>query len=247
MAAKANVYEVFDSIQGEGPYVGTRQVFVRFQGCPLTCVYCDSTSAKLLESAPQVTCNATRSLRNPVSAKDLTKLVESLWNPSTKYLSLTGGEPLLHTDFVLELAGEFFGPLYLETNGMFSREAQRLKHAVHVAACDIKLPEHRATATYDLLLREELRTIECFHNSQAHVFVKVVVLKETSSETIELVAQRLATIDNNLLLVLQPVTPHSKILPPEDNDRLFRLMDAAAAHLNQVRVIPQMHRILGIA
>jgi organic radical activating enzyme len=24
-------------------------------------------------------------------------------------------------------------------------------------------------------------------------------------------------------------------------------MDAAAAHLNQVRVIPQMHRILGIA
>ena len=99
----------------------------------------------------------------------------------------------------------------LETNGMFSREAQRLKQAVHVAACDIKLPEHRATATYDLLLREELRTIECFHNSQAHVFVKVVVLKETSSETIELVAQRLATIDNNLLLVLQPVTPLSKL------------------------------------
>ena len=65
MPAKANVYEVFDSIQGEGPYVGTRQVFVRFQGCPLTCVYCDSTSAKLLESAHQVTSNAMRCLKEP--------------------------------------------------------------------------------------------------------------------------------------------------------------------------------------
>jgi organic radical activating enzyme len=187
-----------------------------------------------------------RSFQNPVSAKDLAKLVESLWNPAIKYLSLTGGEPLLHTEFILELADEFFGPLYLETNAMFSREAQRLKHAVHVAACDVKLPEHRATATYDLLLREELRTIECFHNSQAHAFAKVVVLKETLSETIELVAQRLATIDNNLLLVLQPVTPLFKTLSP-DNSQLLRLMDAAAVHLNQVRVIPQMHRLLGIA
>ena len=246
MTTKANVYEVFDSIQGEGPYVGTRQVFVRFQGCPLTCVYCDSTSARPFESARRVTCNAMRSFQNPVSAKDLAKLVESLWNPAIKYLSLTGGEPLLHTEFILELADEFFGPLYLETNAMFSREAQRLKHAVHVAACDVKLPEHRATATYDLLLREELRTIECFHNSQAHAFAKVVVLKETLSETIELVAQRLATIDNNLLLVLQPVTPLFKTLSP-DNSQLLRLMDAAAVHLNQVRVIPQMHRLLGIA
>jgi organic radical activating enzyme len=117
---------------------------------------------------------------------------------------------------------------------------------VHIAACDIKLPEHRATATYELLLREELRTIECFHNSQASVFAKVVVLNETMSETIELVAQRLAAIDNNLLLVLQPVTPIFQAEPP-DNSQLFRLMDAAAAYLNQVRVIPQMHGLLGIA
>jgi organic radical activating enzyme len=246
MVAKANVYEVFNSIQGEGPYVGTRQVFVRFQGCPLTCVYCDSKSAKPLESVHQVKCNATRSLKNPVSAKDLAELVESFWTPATQHLSLTGGEPLLHTEFILELAQEFCRPLYLETNAMFSRDAQQLKHAVHIAACDIKLPEHAATTTYDLLLREELRTIECFHNSQAYVFAKVVVLKETLSETIELVAQRLAAIDDDLLLVLQPVTPLFPAVPP-DNGQLFRLLDVAAAYLNQVRVIPQMHRLLGIA
>lgn len=185
MAAKANVNEVFNSIQGEGPYAGTRQVFVRFQGCPLSCVYCDSTSAKPFQSAREVTCNSTRRLYNPVSTKDLTELVESLWTPSTQHLSLTGGEPLLHAKFILELAQEFSVPLYLETNAMFSRDAQKLKNVVQIAACDIKLPEHRATATYDLLLNEELRTVKCFHNSPAYVFAKVVVLEETSSEMVE--------------------------------------------------------------
>ncbi|MCJ7639732.1 MAG: 7-carboxy-7-deazaguanine synthase QueE [Euryarchaeota archaeon] len=246
MAAKAHVNEVFNSIQGEGPYAGTRQVFVRFQGCPLSCVYCDSTSAKPFQSAREVTCSSTRTLRNPVSTKDLTELVESLWTTSTQHLSLTGGEPLLHTNFILELAQEFSVPLYLETNAMFSRDAQQLKNVVHIAACDIKLPEHRATATYNLLLNEELRTVKCFHNSPAYVFAKVVVLKETSSEMIELVAQHLSTIDNNLLLVLQPVTPMSQTAQP-DNSQLLRLMDIAAAHLNRVRVIPQMHVQLGIA
>ncbi len=245
MADKANVNEVYNSIQGEGPYAGTRQVFVRFQGCPLSCVYCDSMSARPYQSAHQVASNFTRVLRNPVSIKDLAELVESLWTPSTQHLSLTGGEPLLHTKFILELAQELCVPLYLETNAMFSREAQKLKHAVHIVACDIKLPEHRATATYDVLLSEELRTVKCFCNSPAHVFVKVVVLKETSNEMIELVAQKLAAIDNNLLLVLQPVTPIFQTAQPE-NSQLLQLMDAAAAYLNRVRVIPQMQVQLGI-
>jgi hypothetical protein len=99
-------------------------------------------------------------------------------------------------------------PLYLETNAMFSHEAQQLKYVVHIAACDIKLPEHKATRTYDILFIEELRTVKCFHNSPAYVFAKIIVLKETSSEMVELVAQSLATLTtNDLLLVLQPVTP----------------------------------------
>jgi organic radical activating enzyme len=75
--------------------------------------------------------------------------------------------------------------------------------------------------------------------------LKVVVLKETSSEMIELVAQSLATIDDDLLLVLQPVTPIFQTQQP-DSSQLLRLMDTAAAYLNQVRVIPQMHVQLGI-
>ena len=39
---KIKVKEIFASIQGEGPYVGYKQLFVRFCNCNLKCNYCDT-------------------------------------------------------------------------------------------------------------------------------------------------------------------------------------------------------------
>ena len=42
MTDKIKIKEIFDSIQGEGPYVGEKQLFVRTTKCNLNCKYCDT-------------------------------------------------------------------------------------------------------------------------------------------------------------------------------------------------------------
>jgi len=243
---RANIDEVFNSVQGEGLYVGIRQVFVRFCGCPLTCVYCDSLRA--LTAGDAQNClegGIARPLANPISVADLIKLLEHLWTPATEHISLTGGEPLLHTDFITELAGSFRKPLYLETNGMLSRAAERIKNQISVAACDVKLLEHKSVRMYDMLLREELRSIKVFYESNVDVFVKIVITKNTEQSALAPIAQRLARIDPDIPLVLQPVTPTSTAAKPS-SELLFALMDTAGTYLNNVRAIPQVHTVLKI-
>ena len=36
------IKEIFESIQGEGPFIGYKQLFIRFCGCNLNCRYCDT-------------------------------------------------------------------------------------------------------------------------------------------------------------------------------------------------------------
>ena len=36
------IKEIFTSIQGEGSYVGYKQLFIRLCGCNLNCAYCDT-------------------------------------------------------------------------------------------------------------------------------------------------------------------------------------------------------------
>ena len=39
---KVKIKEIFTSVQGEGPYVGYKQLFIRFCNCNLKCNYCDT-------------------------------------------------------------------------------------------------------------------------------------------------------------------------------------------------------------
>jgi len=73
------VIEVFNSIQGEGVFIGTPTSFIRLPGCNLRCKWCDTKYA-WTESGREI-------------SRD--ELLKSLW---FKHVCITGGEPLINKD-----------------------------------------------------------------------------------------------------------------------------------------------------
>ena len=71
------IYEIFHSLQGETSRIGLPTVFVRLTGCPMRCTYCDTEYAFSGGSNMQI-------------ADILQKVAEF----GTKYVTVTGGEPL---------------------------------------------------------------------------------------------------------------------------------------------------------
>jgi 7-carboxy-7-deazaguanine synthase len=144
------VTEIFFSIQGEGTRAGRPCVFVRFTGCDLRCVYCDTAYAFH-------------------GGKDLTRdevLAEVARFPSRLVL-LTGGEPLLQKELP-ELSRELLARGYevtIETHGQ--RPLGALPAEV-VRIVDVKTPASG----------EETRDLAYLDALQPHDEVKFVVCSE---------------------------------------------------------------------
>ena len=71
------VFEIFHSLQGETSRFGLPTVFVRLTGCPMRCSYCDTAYA--FSGGSNMSLNA---------------ILEKVSEFGTKYVTLTGGEPL---------------------------------------------------------------------------------------------------------------------------------------------------------
>ena len=85
-AVKAEVSDIFSSVQGEGIFVGAKQIFVRFRQCNLACSFCDEPWQKEAKSYSSL------ELMTEVKYLDLNK------GPHHS-ISLTGGEPLMYGFF----------------------------------------------------------------------------------------------------------------------------------------------------
>ena len=88
----AKISEIFQSIQGEGKYLGVRQVFIRFFGCRLGCRWCDTDYAR----------NPQAGRFTEMNVDEVMGRAASLW-AGCHSISLTGGEPLLQAGFLKEL------------------------------------------------------------------------------------------------------------------------------------------------
>jgi len=239
---EAPLYEIFSSIQGEATRIGERHLFVRMAGCDLSCVFCDTpASRKTPEHASVFLPGGVREVRNPFPRAELDRWVKQLDAESGPHhaISLTGGEPLLFTDYLLPLARGWRArglKILLETGGHRPRDLERMLEHTDIVMADVKIASSAGFATDPAVAAEFLGI-----SAQRECAVKVVVSAKTTEDEVRGVAR---LVPPKAPLILQPVSG-AKFSPPP-GDLLLALQRAAMALHRDTRVIPQAHRILHV-
>ena len=241
---QTNIIEIFSSVQGEGRYVGCRQLFVRFEGCNLHCGYCDTENEPgahpmcSIEIAPGA--RRFREIINPLEANEAAAYINQFLSELPhQAISLTGGEPLLHAGFLRELLPMVQAKAMLETNGTLPERLAEVLPLVDIISMDIKLPQNTGARMWEKH-QEFLRLAVANHKD---IYVKLVLPGDLVEEDFQRAIDVIAGVAADTLLVLQPVTPMNGV-PPIEPGRVLELQQLALEKLEDVRVIPQTHRMM---
>ncbi len=247
-AESGNVSELFVSFQGEGVHAGRRQLFVRLGGCPLRCRYCDEPES--LVPVPECRILGPDGIRrrpNPFTPAELGAEVGALtaMAPPLHAIAVTGGEPLAQTDFLVAWLGCRPGalPVLLETAGILPARLARLLPRVAIVSFDVKCPSNTG---------ERARWDEheaCFRAASAagrEVYVKMPVDEGTVPEEVERGAKLVAAAAPGAPLFLTPLTEPTTPRLAIGAGTLEHLHALASRFHPDVRVLPQLHKVLGI-
>jgi 7-carboxy-7-deazaguanine synthase len=149
LAARLKLTEIFHSLQGEADTVGIPTTFVRLTGCPLRCQYCDTAYAF-----------------HGGEWWELSAILERVQQLGTRYVCVTGGEPLAQKpclELLSALADAGFR-VSLETSGAMPIDAVDPRV---IRVVDVKTPasgeEHRNRYEQLALLRpeEQIKFVLC--------------------------------------------------------------------------------------
>ena len=121
MPTMLRVNEVFPTIQGEAFWTGTPATFVRLQGCPVGCAWCDTKhtwSNGMEEQEVPLGDLLLKVDPAPTWAKtDPAELIEVIALYSIRHTVITGGEPCIHPLQELTAALQDLGTVQIETSG----------------------------------------------------------------------------------------------------------------------------------
>lgn len=222
----AKISEIFDSIQGEGPYIGCRQLFIRFCGCNLLCDYCDTEFDK----------------GETYTVSELLEHIKNFDLKDIHSVSLTGGEPLLHYEFLKEFLAELKKMnllIYLETNGTLYRQLEDVIEFVDIVSMDIKID---SSAKIGDLYSTHKEFLKISSTANKDVFAKLVF--DENLQDFEIHECLKLVKEFNVPLILQPKMNGNEI--GISHDKIVEIFNQVSSAYKNTRLIGQVHKFFDI-
>lgn len=138
------INSIYRATEGEGIHIGIPQIFVRFQGCHVGCVNCDTKETWDFDPAFTTTID------------DVMEKVETLSQDIIKRVSITGGDPLhpSHIPSLLVLISELKARGYwINIEAAGTRIVKEVFDQVDFISYDFKTPSTTVKTSKDLLLK----------------------------------------------------------------------------------------------
>lgn len=221
---KAKIAEIFASVQGEGLYLGEKQIFVRFFNCNLNCTYCDTKLDRFMEYEPKELFNEIKLYRDKYHS-----------------VSFTGGEPLLYKDFLKEILALTYKQgykHYLETNGTLFFELEEVIDSIDIVAMDLKLPSSSGMGNLWNMHRKFLKIA-----IKKEVFLKAIICQSTHEDDLREAIGLIREVSPSSILVLQPNSYENQDVLHE---KLSQFREIANSNKVTTCVIPQIHKLVGL-
>ena len=233
---KTRLFEIFTSIEGEGILYGTKTLFVRLAGCPYSCFYCDTLDALPLDSGKEYSIN------------EACDLIDKNLQKNTYKVNFTGGEPLIQYEAVNELAKHVQTrglPTYLESACFDSKKFLYVLPSIDFVKIEFKTidSEFIDEKHYPNLIKNTLECLKAAIEAKKTTYIKIVVSSKTELGSFNELRDQIFKIISKKDIsgfIIQPTTNLSE----PTLEQLLVFYDNVYPYYEEVRVVPQLHKII---
>ena len=234
---KVRLFEIFTSLEGEGILYGTKTLFVRLAGCPFTCFYCDTKESLPMDSGQEYEIN------------DACSLIEKNLVDKTYKVNFTGGDPLVQAEAVAEMAKFIQSkkiPTYLESSCFDAKKFVKVLPFIDYVKIELKTKDSDFVDSkhYSTLIENALECLKQSIVAKKPTYIKIVVSSKTELDTFsDLVDKIFKTVGTRDLkgFIIQPTYGVAE----PTLQKLLSFYDATYSHYPEVRVVPQLHKLIG--
>lgn len=223
--SKHLINSIYRATEGEGIFLGRPQIFVRYQGCNVGCLNCDSKDTWEFDSAYGVELS-----------EILARVHSEGYNGKIKNVSITGGDPLhpSHVPQVLELVKELktLG-YYINIEAAGTRVVPEIFDLVDFISFDLKTPSTG--------VRTPLKNLSRMNEVYAHKtqFKAVIADSIDFSYTLEALAEINKEQKVTTPFVLTPCYNVGEEFPLARFEKVLQWNEENGGHF---RVIGQQHK-----